>query len=315
MAPDTTTATARRVEPADAWRLRAFLREAVAADGARSRTWSVARFDYTCAHVLPTVAGLALHDVAWLWEDGGRIVGLALPDGPRGEAHLSLAPDRRSRVLLEAMLTRAESALADVDAQGRSRLVVWSFADDDVRNALLRERGYQPSGVVERVYRCSLDADLDVSAASAGYVIRPLRDGLELLERCYASGLAFHDGDLATAAENRADPSWYRRIQRAPLYRRDLDLVAVAPDGAVAGFVTVWFDDVTRDATLEPVGVVPEHQGRGVGRALVAAALASAARYGALQAVVGGYDEATDALYGSLLGPARDEVHAWRRSW
>lgn len=148
-----------------------------------------------------------------------------------------------------------------------------------------------------------------------GYAIRPLRDGLELLERCYASGLAFHDGDLATAAENRADPSWYRRIQHAPLYRRDLDLVAVAPDGAVAGFVTVWFDDVTRDATLEPVGVVPEHQGRGVGRALVAAALASAARYGALQAVVGGYDEATDALYGSLLDPARDTVHAWRRTW
>ena len=39
-----------------------------------------------------------------------------------------------------------------------------------------------------------------------GYTIRSLGDGLELLERCYASGLGFHEGDIKVAVENRDDP-------------------------------------------------------------------------------------------------------------
>jgi mycothiol synthase len=307
--------SARRCRPDDVWRLRAFLRNAVVADADRPRTWSAARLDYTCAHVLPAVAGLALHDVAWVWEAGTAIVALALPDGPLGEAHLSLAPAYRDGPLLAEVLERAEASLAARDADGRSRLVVWTHVDDERRVELLRERGYAPSGVVERVYRRLLTPDVDPPTPPAGYRIRPLGDGLDLLERCYASGLAFHDGDHAVAVENRDDPSWYRRIQRAPLYRRDLDLVAVADDGAVAGFVTAWFDDVTRDALLEPVGVVPAHRQRGLARALVASALACVAHRGALRAFVGGYDDAAHALYGALLGDGSDDIAAWRRSW
>ena len=305
----------RRCRPDDVWRIRAFLREAVVADGERPRTWSVARLDYTCAHVLPNVAGVALHDVAWLWEHDARVVALALPDGPLGEAHLSLAPAYRQGPLLDAMLDRAEADLAARGADGRASLVVWSHADDEDRSERLRRRAYAPTDVVERVYRSALRADAVEPPAPDRYTIRALGDGLELLERCYASGLAFHDGDLSVASDNRADAAWYRRLQRAPLYRRDLDLVALTEAGAVAGFVSVWFDDVTRDATLEPVGVVPEHRGRGVGRALVATALARAARYGALRAFVGGYDAAAEALYGSLLRDGRDDIVAWRRRW
>jgi mycothiol synthase len=297
------------------WRLRAFLRDAVVADAGRPRTWSAARLDYTSAHVLPAVAGLALHDVAWVWEVGTTVVALALPDGPLGEAHLSLAPAYRDGPLLADVLERAEASLSARDAQGRSSLVVWAHVDDERRVELLRERGYAPTGVAEHVYRRSLTPDVEAPTPPQGYRIRPLGDGLELLERCYASGLAFHDGDHAVAVENRDDPRWYRRIQHAPLYRRDLDLVAVAADGAVAGFVTAWFDDVTRDALLEPVGVVPAHRRRGLGRALVTSALSRVARRGALRAYVGGYGGAADALYGTLLSDGRDDVAAWRRSW
>lgn len=73
------------------------------------------------------------------------------------------------------------------------------------------------------------------------YTIRSLGDGLELFERCYASGLGFHAGDIQVAVDNRNDPAWYRNIQTAPLYRRDLDLVAIAPEGAIAAFCTIWF--------------------------------------------------------------------------
>jgi len=103
--------------------------------------------------------------------------------------------------------------------------------------------------------------------AIPGYAIRPMEGGLELLERCYAAGLAFHGDDIAVARANRDDPSWYHHIQLAPTYRRDLDIVASASDGAVAAFCTAWFDDVSRTGYLEPVATVAAHRRRGLARA------------------------------------------------
>jgi ribosomal protein S18 acetylase RimI-like enzyme len=99
--------------------------------------------------------------------------------------------------------------------------------------------------------------------------------------------------------ENREDVSWYRNIQTAPLYRRDLDIVAVAPDGAVASFCTIWFDDVTRTAYFEPVGTTPAYQRRGLGKAVLCEGLRRLKRMGGTIAYVGGYTEAANALYAS----------------
>ena len=334
MAPD--IGHRRLTSDDDVWRVRAFLRAAFLADAARSSVWHVSRFDYVHWHVCRNVARVRLEDVAWLWEVDGEVVALLIADGGPGDAHLSLAPGSRSKALEASMLDLAETALAAPDpveaggcdpvadgnsglaAEGeaaeRRRLVVWAGADDRTRTALLEERGYRRSDVAERRWRRALRSAPEIAPLPQGYRLRPLGDGLDLLERCYASGLAFHD-DVRVAAENRDDPGWYRNIQRAPLYRRDLDLVAEAPDGAIAGFVTVWFDDATRTACLEPVGVVPAHRRRGLARALVSGALAAAQRVGATQAFVGGYDDAANALYGSLLGDGVEVVEAWLRRW
>jgi mycothiol synthase len=304
----------RRCRADDAWRIRGFLRDTFLADAGRSRAWHVARFDYAWWHVLPNVAALGLEQVAWIWEEDDRIVGLAIAEGGLGAFHPSVAPASRGR-LEGAMLEVAEAEMAGLDGDGRSHLTVWAGASDGPFSDMLERRGYRRSGVVERRWWGAIDAGDEAATPPTGYEIRALRDGLELLERCYASGLAFHDGDIAVATENRADPSWYLRLQRAPLYRRDLDVVAVDELGAIAGFATAWFDDVTRSVLLEPVGVVPAHQRRGLGRALVTAALARAARQGATLAIVGGYDEAANALYRRCLGDGHDDVEAWTRAW
>jgi len=93
--------------------------------------------------------------------------------------------------------------------------------------------------------------------------------------------------------------TWYRNVQRAPLYRRDLDLVAVAPGGDLAAFCTLLFDDVTRTAAFEPVGTHPAHQRRGLGKAIMAEGLRRVARLGATLSAVGSYSEAAGALYAS----------------
>ena len=62
----------------------------------------------------------------------------------------------------------------------------------------------------------------------------------------------------------QTEVSRYQNIQSAPLYRRDLDLVAIAPDGEIAAFTIIWYDDVTRCGYFEPVGTTPEQQRQGL---------------------------------------------------
>jgi ribosomal protein S18 acetylase RimI-like enzyme len=52
-------------------------------------------------------------------------------------------------------------------------------------------------------------------------------------------------------------------------------IFVVGPDQAVVGTVTAWWDytGVRRDAALHWLGVLPAHQGQGIGSALVAACL------------------------------------------
>ena len=111
--------------------------------------------------------------------------------------------------------------------------------------------------------------------------------------------------------DNRNDPAWYRNIQTAPLYRRDLDLVAIAPSGEIAAFCTLWFDDVTRSAYFEPVATVPAHQRRGLARALMTEGLRRLQRMGAITAFVGGYSPEANALYRSVMGPDHELDEPW----
>jgi ribosomal protein S18 acetylase RimI-like enzyme len=299
----------------DYWRMRAFLRHVFVLNNRLERSWHVARLDYARWHTCLNCAHVRLEDVAWLWETDGQIIALLMPDGGRGEAHLSVHPQLRTPELEAEMLTVAEEHLSATTTDNLRQLCVWAPAHDVMRQDLLTRRGYAKDHPPEYQWRRRLDAAISPPPIAPGYAIRALGDGLELLERCYASGLGFHDGDVQIAVENRADPTWYRNIQTAPLYRRDLDLVAIAPDGAIAAFCTVWFDDVTRSAYIEPVATVPAHQRRGLGKALVTEGLRRVQSMGATVAFVSGYSPAANALYQSVMGNDYEVYAPWVRQW
>jgi ribosomal protein S18 acetylase RimI-like enzyme len=295
--------------------MRAFLREVFVRNNRLQRSWHVARLDYARWHTCLNCAHVGLADVAWLWETDGQIIALLMPDGGRGEAHLSVHPNLRTAALEAEMITVAEEHLAAMKSDTMRELCVWAPAQDQQRQALLARRGYINDQPPEYEWRRQLDVAIAPLPLAPGYAIHALGDGLELLERCYASGLGFHDGDIQIAVENRADPTWYRNIQTAPLYRRDLDLVVVAPDGAIAAFCTVWFDDVTRSAYVEPVATVPAHQRRGLGKALVTEGLRRVQRMGATVAFVSGSSPAANALYQSVMGDDYALYAPWVRQW
>lgn len=300
----------------DYWRLRDLLRRTMVLERRRERSWHVARLDYWWWFANPDLERLDPTGHVFLWEtDDGELVAALNPEPP-GQAFLQVDPRWRSPQLDETMIVAAEEHLAVVAADGRRRLEVFVDSRDDVRLPILARRGFhrvERPETAEIQHRRSLVEPLPAVPRIAGYAIRSMGDGLELLERCYASGLAFHGDDVAVARANRDDPGWYRHIQAAPLYRRDLDIVAVAADGSIGAFCTAWFDDVSLTAYLEPVATVAAHRRRGLARAVILEALHRLRRMGCRVAFVGGYTAAANALYESVMGHAHDVSEPWEK--
>jgi mycothiol synthase len=296
----------------DYWRIREFLRQVFLLNNRRELSWQVARFDYWRWHSVLNLNDGSLEDVS-LWEtEDGQIAAVLNPEGP-GEAHFSLHPAFYTPDLAAEMVRRAEESLAVIHPDGRKKLTAWVNEHQAYLKDALMQRGFTQMKEAECMRFRSLDAPILEAPPAAGYIVRSLGDGLELLERCYASGLGFHEDDIHIARDNRDHPQWYRNLQTAPLYRRDLDIVAIAPDGSVASFCTLWFDDVTRSAYFEPVATVPAHQRRGLGKAVMCEGLRRLKRMGATKAFVGSYSPEAHALYASVGFVEYELLESWNK--
>ncbi len=309
----------------DYWRIRSFLRQVMLLNGTRELSWHVARLDYWRWHVVANCHACdPVEQVTFLWEGSdGRIAAVLNPEGG-GEAHFQVHPGMRTPDLDAEMLEAAEEHLAVSDSDGRKKLVVWADSRDDLRKGLLARRGYARGDwpdAAEHQRRRTMSAPIVETPIPEGYAVRPLGGEEELPARSWASWRAFHP---AEPDEKYEGWTWYHGIQRQPLYRRDLDMVAIprhptitdfAPAGQIAAFCTAWYDDVTRSAYFEPVGAAPEHQRRGLGRAVMAAALRRLAAMGAVVAFVGGYSTAANALYASAGFTEYDLSEPWVRVW
>jgi mycothiol synthase len=98
------------------------------------------------------------------------------------------------------------------------------------------------------------------------------------------------------------------------LYRRDLDVVASAPDGSIAAFCTIFYDDYTRSAVTVLVGVAAEHWRRGLGKAVMTEGLKRLQQLGCTRVFSTAHDAAADALYGSVLREQK-VTDTWIKTW
>jgi GNAT superfamily N-acetyltransferase len=160
--------------------------------------------------------------------------------------------------------------------------------------------------------RRSLSQPIPDSAPPDGYTVRALGDESELPARSWLSWKVFHPDE---PDQDYQGWEWYRNVQRVPIYRRDLDILAVAPNGELAAFCTVWFDDITRTAVFEPVGTHPNHQKRGLGKAVMSEGLRRAQQLGATLATVSSYSKGAHALYESMGFTDVDILEPWIKEW
>ena len=289
---------------ADYERIRQFLREVFLLCGRREHYWRW--------HVNENIFHFDLGAAVFLWETAeGQIAAVLNPDGP-GEAFLQVHPAFCSPELEVKLMSAAETQFAVSQPDGRQRLTLWTPESDHVRQDILQRRGYKRQGGCEYQRRREMDLPIVAVPLAAGYTLRSLGEVDEHPARSWVSWKAFHSFE---PDERYVGWEWYRNVQRAPLYRRDLDLVAVAPDGELAAFCTLWFDEATATAAFEPVGTHPAHQRRGLGKALMTEGLRRVRALGATLATVGSYSEAAGGLYASVGFTEYDLSEPWVKEW
>jgi ribosomal protein S18 acetylase RimI-like enzyme len=245
------------------------------------------------------------HPSLWLFR---RVLEGELPGGTS-----RVWPDQRgglraaALVLQGGVLVFAVRAGADGE-QAAGEVVAWALeyaaevrtqasSWDDERRALLERLGFVADG--RGAVRMARDptGGAPPAAPPSGFRLRPVRTR-ELAGYLELFRAAFGDGPSAEAR---------RRLRRNREYRRDLDLVAVAPDGRLAGFCLcfVYGEDNAalgrRDGWVEQMGTHPDLRRRGLGRALLRAGLRALRRRGvdAVYLETGQENEPARALYAS----------------
>jgi GNAT superfamily N-acetyltransferase len=283
----------------DFWRMREFLREVFLLNGRLERSWSLSRLDYWRWHFILTCESDPMEQVTFLWEtEDGKLAAILHPIW-KGEAYLHVHPRFRSAELEHEILACAEQHLFMTDSAGKRILFALADEDDALRAEVFRTRGYTYRDKPVYRWRRDLDGLLPEVRVAPGYTIRSMGDASEYNARAWASWCAFHPDE---PDEGFDGGKWYANMQSAPLYRRDLDIVAEAPNGEIAAFATIMYDDVTRSAVCVLVGTSPEHQRRGLGKAVITEGLRRLQCMGGTRAFANGFDLPANALYGSVLG-------------
>jgi GNAT superfamily N-acetyltransferase len=153
---------------------------------------------------------------------------------------------------LAAQVWQAALSPADAAAEFVTR------ADDLKAAACLLSAGFQQSGGHGGASSW-LDADRrpEVTALPAGY-------------------------RLVSRADDASEPHWLaarngpdveRRLAQCSLYRPQLDLAVLAPDGSVAGYGLFWADLTTGVGLVEPMRTEEAHAGRGLASHVLAEGL------------------------------------------
>ena len=235
-------------------------------------------------------------EVMTIWEDESGVAAWVLV-GPRHRAYdAQVRPDLRGREFERQVLQYADQRTAELMRRhgiDSDRMVGDAFRCDLVRIQLLTELGWVRDDDPPYVINRARIADLPEPTVPDGYTIRPVM-GVE-------EAAALAELHAAAFPGARWTPELYRYVMESPGYDPGRELVAESADGSLAAFAVTWYDHVNRTGLLEAVGTHPDHQQRGLGRAVVTFACHHMAGAGMESAIVANFmsNEASAALYRS----------------
>jgi len=245
------------------------------------RNWLQPRWEYMHYHpaIYDKQADLAR---CGLWFDGDEIVGVVHLEHRLGVIYLQLDPAYTQ--LKREMLEYATESLPGDFKVGKA-VHVYIDDDDTEWQAIASSLGFVKLGREHAEPASRLrSADLpDEIQVPDGFEIIGLDedDDVSKVHRVMHRGFD-HEGEPPDdELEDR------RRKLSAPGVRKDLTVVARAPNGDFVSFCGMWLDTVNRISYVEPVATDPDYRRMGLGTAVVLEGVRRCAAEGATIAYVG----------------------------
>ncbi len=213
-----------------------------------------------------------------LWHDGSRLVGYAIL-GEDPSFDWQVLPEYEWRGIEAEALAWAELCLAHLSARDPQRwgghLASGARQDNALRIAFLEQHGFRPGGQFSEVNMLrSLDEPIPEAVVPAGFQVRAVEES-EVPGRAAAQREVWQPWTVGNVCADH-----YARLMRLPGYHRDLDVVAVAPDGTIAAYVNGWIDPRNRIGDFGPVGARPAYRRQGLTRAVLLECLRRMQAYG-----------------------------------
>ncbi len=245
----------------------------------RDGNWLQPAWEYMHSH--PALDEAALDRIG-IWEDAGEIVAVVHYESGLGEAFTQLHPDYAR--LKPEMLDYAEEQLFGRSDTGRRYVRAYIHERDPEFEALVRARGYQRTPDDDRpMSRFTIPGPFPKISLPEGFCLKSLREDNDLykIDRVLWRGFD-HEGE--SPPENVEDR---KKVQSAPRFRKDLNIVVEAPDGLFVAYSGTWYEETNRYAYVEPVATDPDYRRRGLGKAAVLEGIRRCGELGATVAYVG----------------------------
>jgi ribosomal protein S18 acetylase RimI-like enzyme len=240
-----------------------------------------------------------------LYEEEGQLRGFAIFDPRDVSIHWQLALPEKT--FEEDVLSWAVQRFEQL-GRPRGRLIAGSHSDDRRTIGLLERHAFTRATDYYVQYQMDLAGGRTLAVAPSGYTVRCVAGEYEHAARAAAHREVFHPSSITDES--------YVRLMRAPGYERELDLVAVTPEGDIGAFCLAWVDALSRVGEFEPVGTRPAYRRRGMARAVLQEGLRRMQAHGCATAIVwtDGDNANGQALYEAVgFRPVqRDEDYAYR---
>jgi len=240
-----------------------------------------------------------------IWGEHGRIVGIGHKE-EGNNAFLQVRPGYDS--LTDEMLDFAEGVIAVETPDGKKSLNVWSRQSDTYHNERLVSRGYT-RGDDGNYYNVQALSRRFVPQLPDGYSFVSAVEETDALRRVNAGHTGFHPEEEPL----KEVPEHFIKMEQAPLFRPDLELMTQYEDGTLTSFCVVWYDEITKSGMFEPVATHPDHRRLGLGKAMLLEGLRRLQSMGAERAFVESYGDHRKAFYNSAGFQTCDKDWYWTK--
>ena len=216
----------------------------------------------------------------WIGDDG-RMIGFAAWQMYWAVLDYFVLPGIHQLTVEDGIFSWAVERFRELDAErGRPLPYRVEFRDDDIeRQRVVEAHGFLLDSNYQYVHMSHpLTEPLPEPILPTGFTMHPLAG-----ERDVSGYVELHRAAFESTSMTY---DWRLRTLHMPQYEPELDIVAVAPDGSLAGFCVGWLNAERHTGQVEPLGVHPRFHHMGLGRALLLESLRRFKAYGAENVLV-----------------------------